>query len=84
MPPAAEGGTGFDRIEGWADIDNKPSRRNLEKCGFTLCEILPDPDNTLRGPSAIARYCRARHGKTLEELGLTGSAESSPPTPPVQ
>lgn len=84
LPPASQGG--FDHVEGWTDIENWPSRRILEKCGFTLCERRPDPDNLLRGPSELLIYRKARDGKTLEELGLSWAnvTEESRPTPPVQ
>ncbi|KAK5168852.1 uncharacterized protein LTR77_006161 [Saxophila tyrrhenica] len=88
IPPLSEGGSGFDHLEGWADVENRPSRRILEKCGFTLCEMRPDPDNDIRGASEIAIYRKARPGRTLEELGLLpideGSVQSKAPTPPVQ
>lgn len=89
LPPASEGGVGFDHIEGWTDIQNWPSRRVLEKCGFTLCETIPDPfDNPLRGPSQLIIFRKARPGRTLEELGLIpreeGGVDESAPTPPIQ
>lgn len=89
LPPASEGGVGFDHIEGWTDIQNWPSRRVLEKCGFTLCETIPDPfDNPLRGPSQLIIFRKARPGRTLEELGLIpreeGGVDESAPTSPIQ
>ena len=88
MPPASEGGIGFDYIEGWTDINNLASQRILEKCGFTYCEIMPDPDNQLRGPSEIKIYRKARPGKDLSDMGLLPSEstepEPDPPLPPVQ
>lgn len=84
IAPSSEGG--YDHLEGWTDIENWPSRRILEKCGFTFCEYRPDPDNAVRGPSEIAVFRKARPGKTLEGLGLLPSKASDDPapSPPLQ
>ena len=86
--PKSEDGTGIDHVEGWTDIQNAPSRRVLEKCGFTYCETLPDPDNIVRGPSELVIHRLARPGKRLEDLNLLPAKmhvdRSAAPTPPVQ
>lgn len=88
MRTASEGGIGFDHVEGWADVNNLASRRILEKCGFTYCETVPDPENEIRGPTETAIFRKARSGMSLDGLGLLVSKEPKPesdaPTPPVQ
>lgn len=84
MPTFSEGGVGFDHLEGWTDVHNWPSRHVLEKCGFTYCETIPDPENAVRGPSSIAIFRKARPGKSLHGLGLLVSEEPEPPPPPIQ
>ena len=85
IPPLCEGGMGFDHLEGWTDVNNWPSRRILQKCGFTCCETIPDPENTVRGPSEIAVFRKARPGRTLDALGLVPSkATDSSPQAPLQ
>ena len=88
MPSAHDGELGFDHLEGWTDAQNWASCRILEKCGFILCETLPDPENALRRNSELAIFRKARPGKTLEKLGLLAStdpaSEAEAPMPPVQ
>lgn len=85
IPRLSEGGLGYDHVEGWVDAANTRSRRILEKCGFTLCEIVPPkPEH-----AGAVMFRKARPGgKTLEELGLLASpadgVRSEAPTPPVQ
>lgn len=88
FPPAGEGGTGFDYVEGWTNVNNRASQRILEKCGFTYCETEPDPDNQMLGPSQTFIYRKARPGKDLVDLGLLKeemrTSEPDPPKPPVE
>ena len=89
MPPASEGGTGFDYLEGWIDTENVGSRRVLEKLGFTYCEtFVGDFDNPSMGVRDSAVYRLARPGRTLEDLGvMPGKAdehEGERPIPPVE
>ena len=88
LPPASEGGTGTDHLEAWTDVQNLASQKILQKCGFTYCETIPDPENQLRGPSDILVYRKARPGKTLEELEIAPTTfrrlDSKAPTPPIQ
>lgn len=88
MPSASEGGTGFDYLEAWADVQNLASHRVLEKVGFTYCETVQDPDNEVRGPTQTVIWRKARPGKHLEQLGLVASKsldlEHDAPQPPVQ
>ncbi|KAK4498101.1 hypothetical protein PRZ48_010757 [Zasmidium cellare] len=86
VPPASEGGTGVDFIEGYVDVENKASQRVLDKCGFTLCESLPGEIENLMGLRDVLLYRCPRPGRTLEELGLIRSPQAleDPPEPPVQ
>ena len=88
FPPAGEGGTGFDHVEGCTNVNNFASKRILEKCGFTYCEMEPDPNNQMLGPSETMIFRLARPGKNLEDLGLLTKEgfrpEARPPTPPVE
>lgn len=89
MPPASEGGTGLDYIEGWVDTENVASRRVLDKLGFTYCEMFAgDFDNPSMGIRDSAVYRIARPGKTLEELGLlpadAGADENDRVVPPIE
>ena len=88
MPPASEGGTGFDYLEAWADVQNSASHRVLKKVGFTYCETIQDPENEVRGPTETVIWRRARPVKELEELDLVASKGLEPehdaPQPPVQ
>ena len=71
MPSASKGGLGFDHIEALTASQNWASRKVLQKCGFTYCEIhFQDFENPVLGLCDTTVYKIARPGTTLEELGL--------------
>lgn len=71
MPPAGEGGLGFDYLEACIDPENKASQRVLEKSGFMSCETnSQDFENPAFGLRDTVVFRIARPGKKLEELGL--------------
>ena len=91
MPPANAGGLGFDYIEAITDTENWPSRRVLEKCGFTYCgSNSQDFNNPSMGVRDSAVFRLPRPGKTFEGLGLSAAKrvstddENDRPVPPVQ
>ena len=77
MPSPSKSDYGHDHLEGCVDVKNWPSRKILDKCGFTICETMPTPEGGPKGASQVAVYRKARPGKTLEEMGLIKPKEAN-------
>lgn len=72
-------------MEGWIDVDNAPSKRVLEKCGFRVCEEVHAPPDAPGCVGRVAVLRRAREGLRLEEMGMVGgNSEERGFEPPVQ
>jgi len=85
-PVANEIEPGLNYVEAWTDVNNFASRRILQKCDFTLCEKVVEPNHPIRGGTETLIFRKARPGMDLHVLRLVAvaGAEDPPPQPPIQ